>query len=199
MKKRVREGNSSNIEKTLLQLCNVARTIRLVLRGSVSESDPALTNNLRKIQKDCPQLLRSVLTFSDREQLEEARSLEDGDFELSVDQSEDADHRNPVVINAIPAKEAMSRYHPIADDEPLPIKADRLPDRFRLAIRQAYELQYRFPSGQPAVFGSKSIQWSRKLAWNDRYVFIYKVDDVTGTATAGRIITLTRCMIPAMR
>lgn len=87
---------------------------------------------------------------------------------LEEDESElvlpaDRNHSRPAAIGCIQSKYARDVLH-------LPIRASQMSDNFRKQFTMAFEVD--FGMAHMVEFGKDVLQWSKKVAFNDKYVVL---------------------------
>lgn len=168
-KTRVYETNYSNVEKILLMKVNFQETMRLLLQNAFQHDDPELTSEMLALYQQCPTLFNTVLSRTDRNEMDAL--LDNEDHEMEIDQSADSNHLRPAAINRIPTKSVVAT-HPINDGNRIPTRSGDLntTSTWRGHLRLAYQYDYGKPAQYPSLFENRPIQWSRKSGFTDRCV-----------------------------
>jgi len=154
-KKVVYTTNHSNIERIMLHKENFRQTLRLLLLGAFSDSEPQMTTFIQELQQTCPTLFKTLLPRSELE----SRIIDDEDDDSSISIVADEYHKRPIVIGRLQPKF-------VRDTLGLPTRgSNNLLQPFRTALRRAYEMDYNMPNMRE--FGRGTFQWCKKISFHD--------------------------------
>ena len=125
-------------------------TIRMILQNAFSHLDAPLTNQLRTIEKKCPNIFKAMY---------HKNSGDASDDTSDVSSGADQDHQTSTTIAKLPAHTIKS----------LSLHND-MTQSFKNALLAAYVRDYREP--EIYWFGHSRLFWSKKFAFTDRYVLV---------------------------
>jgi hypothetical protein len=158
--------NHQNVEKALLARENLQQTVRLILSNAFADRDPGLTKLLQRMHLKIPSLFESLLPKSELETVATANIELEADDEVFVDETEsrvkgdvEAIHTRPAVIGCL-----QSRF--CKETLKLPMKSSDMSPDFKSKLLLGYR-DYNMPN--IVSFGAGTFQWSKKVAWTDRY------------------------------
>ncbi|KAI9749068.1 MAG: hypothetical protein M4579_007019 [Chaenotheca gracillima] len=152
-KKIIYQSNHKNPEKMLLGRECLQQTIRFLLAGSHTLTEPDLTSQMRRLHQACPNVFRSILPPSEY-------MWEDAD-ESSIPLFADNEHLDPAAQGCISMKFARETL-----GLPIRMTLDNISDTFARSLIQAYALDYNMPFA--VELGRLPLQWCKKLSFTDR-------------------------------
>lgn len=171
-------GNGRAVEKTLLEFENFQQTMRLVIGGCFTESDPAITDQILGLYETCSTMMDTFLPAS-----EQGKEEEDSDFLELID---DPNHKAVKISKPIKRVALQKAGLPVFGGD----LQDRLTSKdnseIASALRNAYLREYQ--KDNVIMFGSRALQWSDKLSWMEplvypsfTYIYIYSANIIAGS------------------
>lgn len=145
--------NYRDVTKVLLSKEATYQTVRFALSGSFANSEKNLTSRLLTIHKHCPNLLDTLLPYSER--------TEDDQVDSRLAVTDNTSHQKSVAIGCLQRSYVQSQLG-------WPLWPGRLvsTDPFAVMLRQAYEID--FQERNVTLARAHGIQWCQKLAFTDR-------------------------------
>ncbi|KAK1773732.1 hypothetical protein QBC45DRAFT_386959 [Copromyces sp. CBS 386.78] len=170
LKKTVETTNGRDVEKFILQYERIVHTIRFVILNAFALSDPTLTRQINDLTKQIPSIFEKLLYCEEQIRIGLMDNADDDEFD--IDYSADDTHRRPAVSGKLKVTTMRNIRHRIAAGinrdigEPyyLPLTLKQMPDVFRRALSQAYDINY---SIQYMVFGLGIIQYNSRVSFSD--------------------------------